>query len=164
MDLRETGLKPLNGFRLKAGLRRGVSPTQISPSEYRLQPEVCEGLQARVYVKRALCRLSRLPATAAHFSMPHRRTPVASRSPEGTWKLLTGVAQKCCYTAHQRRKQMSRTTTERYGRELRIARMARIFRGRAGLSGVGSSGGLDSYGGSYGVPAARAHLSRCAGA
>jgi hypothetical protein len=29
---------------------------------------------------------------------------------------------------------------ERYGEELRIAWMARILRGRAGLSGVGSSG------------------------
>ena len=48
MDLRETGLKPLNDFRLKAGLRREGSPTQTSPSEYRLQPEASEGLQARV--------------------------------------------------------------------------------------------------------------------
>ena len=44
----ETGLKPLNGFRLKAGLRREGSPAQNSLSEYRLQPEVSEGLQARV--------------------------------------------------------------------------------------------------------------------
>ena len=48
MDLRETGLKPLNDFRLKAGLRRECSPTQTSPSEHRLQPEASEGLQARV--------------------------------------------------------------------------------------------------------------------
>ena len=45
---RGTGLKPLTDFRLKAGLRREVSPRQTSPSEYRLQPEACEGLQARV--------------------------------------------------------------------------------------------------------------------
>ena len=45
---RETGLKPLNDFRLKAGLRRDGSPAQTSPSEYRLQPEASEGLQARV--------------------------------------------------------------------------------------------------------------------
>ena len=61
---RETGLKPLNDFRLKAGLRREGSPTQTSPSEYRLQPEACEGLQARVHGTRALCRVTRLPATA----------------------------------------------------------------------------------------------------
>ena len=66
---RETGLKPLNGFRLKAGLRREGSPTQTSPSEYRLQPEACEGLQARVYAKRALCSVTRLPATVARFAM-----------------------------------------------------------------------------------------------
>ena len=45
---RETGLKPLNDFRLKAGLRREGFPPQTSLSEYRLQAEVCEGLQARV--------------------------------------------------------------------------------------------------------------------
>jgi hypothetical protein len=33
---RETGLKPLNDFRLKAGLRRDRLPTQTSLSEYRL--------------------------------------------------------------------------------------------------------------------------------
>jgi hypothetical protein len=33
---RETGLKPLDGFRLKAGLRHDGSPAQTSPSEYRL--------------------------------------------------------------------------------------------------------------------------------
>jgi hypothetical protein len=36
MDERETGLKALAGFRLKAGLRRDGSPAQVSPSEYRL--------------------------------------------------------------------------------------------------------------------------------
>ena len=66
---RETGLKPLNDFRLKAGLRREGSPTQTSPSEHRLQPEACEGLQARVHGNRALCRVTRLPAIAARFSM-----------------------------------------------------------------------------------------------
>ena len=58
MDLRETVLKPLNDFRLKAAcpdepwrgrrLRREGSLTQTSPSEHRLQPEASEGLQARV--------------------------------------------------------------------------------------------------------------------
>ena len=43
----KTGLKPLNDFRLKAVLRREGSPTQTSPSAYRLHPEACEGLQAR---------------------------------------------------------------------------------------------------------------------
>ena len=66
---RETGLKPLNDFRLKAGLRRDGSPAQTSPSEYRLQPEACEGLQARVHGSRALCRVKRLPATVARLAM-----------------------------------------------------------------------------------------------
>ena len=43
-----TGLKPLPDFRLKAVLRRDGSPARTSPSESRLQPEACEGLQARV--------------------------------------------------------------------------------------------------------------------
>ena len=64
---RETGLKPLNDFRLKAGLRREGSPIQTSPSEYRLQPEACEGLQARVHGNRALCRVTRLAATVARL-------------------------------------------------------------------------------------------------
>ena len=64
MDERETGLKPLNDFRLKAGLRREGAPAQTSQSEYRLQPEVCEGLQAWVHGDRALCCVTRLPATA----------------------------------------------------------------------------------------------------
>ena len=46
-EWRETGLKPLDDIRLKAELRRECSPMQTSPSEYRLQPEACEGLQAR---------------------------------------------------------------------------------------------------------------------
>ena len=37
MDQREAGLKPLDGFRLKAGLRREGSPARTYPSEYRLQ-------------------------------------------------------------------------------------------------------------------------------
>ena len=40
MDLRETGLKPLNGFRLKAGLRREGSSAQTSPSEYPASPRL----------------------------------------------------------------------------------------------------------------------------
>ena len=36
MDSRETGLKPLNGFRLKAGLRHEGSSAQTSLPEYRL--------------------------------------------------------------------------------------------------------------------------------
>ena len=64
MDLRETGLKPLNDFRLKAGLRREGSPTQTSPSEHRLQPEASEGLQARVHGNRALCRVALLAKAA----------------------------------------------------------------------------------------------------
>jgi hypothetical protein len=72
---RETGLKPLNDFRLKAGLRRGGSPTQTSPSEYRLQPEACEGLQARIHGHRALRRVTRLPATAARLTMRPAHTP-----------------------------------------------------------------------------------------
>ena len=72
MDKRETGLKPLNDFRLKAGLQREGSRAQTSPSEYRLQPEACEGLQARVHGNRALCRVTRLPATAARSSMRPR--------------------------------------------------------------------------------------------
>ena len=43
---------------------RGFTDTETSPSEYRLQPEACEGLQARVHGSRALCRVKRLPATA----------------------------------------------------------------------------------------------------
>ena len=65
---RETGLKPLNDFRLKAGLRREGTPAQTSPSEYRLQPEACAGLQARVHGNRALCRVTRLPATVARHA------------------------------------------------------------------------------------------------
>ena len=40
MGEREMGLKPLNGFRLKAGLRRGGSPTQTSLSEYPASPRL----------------------------------------------------------------------------------------------------------------------------
>ena len=85
---RGTGLKPLTDFRLKAGLRREVSPRQTSPSEYRLQPEACEGLQARVHGNRALCRVTRLPATVARFFMrpaPPCRSPMTTRrdSPRG---------------------------------------------------------------------------------
>ena len=64
-----TGLKPLNDFRLMAGLRREGSMAQTSPSEYRLQPEACEGLQARVHGYRVLCRVTRLPTTAARLTM-----------------------------------------------------------------------------------------------
>ena len=52
-EWRETGLKPLDDFRLKAELRRECSPMQTSPSEYRLQPEACEGLQTRVNGERS---------------------------------------------------------------------------------------------------------------
>ena len=71
----KTGLKPLNDFRLKAVLRREGSPTQTSPSAYRLHPEACEGLQARVHGNRAWYRVPRLPATAARLTMRPAHTP-----------------------------------------------------------------------------------------
>ena len=71
---RETGPKPLNDFHLKAGLRRDGSPAQISPSEFRLKPEVCEGLQARVHGNTVLYREMRPPAIAARLVMHHAHT------------------------------------------------------------------------------------------
>ena len=62
---RATGLKPLNGLRLNARLLRDGSPAQTTLSEYRLQPEVCEGLQARVV---GLCKALGAPHTPVGWS------------------------------------------------------------------------------------------------
>ena len=74
-EQRATGLRPLLDFRLKAALRRDSSPALAFPSDSRLQPEVCEGLSARVHEDWAACRLSPGPAMLARLAMPPIHTP-----------------------------------------------------------------------------------------
>jgi hypothetical protein len=89
---KKNGEVPINQHSLKAGLRRDGSPAQTSPSEYRLQPEVCEGLQARAHGNTVLYRLTRPPVIGARLTMRPAHTPpetdplpVGLRGAHGRW-------------------------------------------------------------------------------